>query len=65
MKTLLEKTKIGDTMSVGAQKEGDELGLYIASPEVSTSLAFEVSKGEWKRFVKAIERIDENLEKNV
>ncbi len=64
METLLEKTKIGDTMSIGAQKEGDELGLFIASPEVSASLAFEISKDEWKKFVEVVEKIDKSLGEN-
>lgn len=61
MESILEQTKVGDTMSVGAQREGDELGFYIASPEVSASLSFEISKNEWKRFVEAVKKIDKKI----
>lgn len=61
MERILEEIKIGDTMSVGAHREEDIVGLYIASPEVSASLSFEISKDEWKKFVDAVKEIDKKI----
>jgi len=48
----LEKTKIGEFLTVGCEMEGEEIGLYIASADVSASCAFKF--GEWDNFVKAV-----------
>lgn len=51
-KVLLPKTKIGEFLTVGCELEGDEIGLYIASADVSASCAFKFD--EWEKFVKGI-----------
>lgn len=33
-KTLLPETKIGESLTVGCELEGEEIGLYIASLDV-------------------------------
>jgi len=58
-RTLLEETKIGEFLSVGVEMEGEEVGLYIASADVSASCAFKFD--EWENFVKAVNKADENF----
>ena len=48
-KELLLQTKIGEFLSMGAEMEEEEIGLYIASADVSTSYAFKFD--EWERFI--------------
>ena len=61
MLQLLDERKIGDTMTIGIKSENNEVGLYIASPEVSCSLAFEINKGEWSQFVEAIKEANDKI----
>ena len=60
-KELLEPTKIGEFLTVGAEIEGEEIGLYIASVDVSSSCAFKFD--EWGNFVKAVNKINGNFKK--
>lgn len=53
-KVLLPETKIGEFLTIGVEQERDEIGLYIASLDVSASCAFKFD--EWDRFIKAINR---------
>ena len=40
MDVILDEIKIGEKLSVGVQAERDEVGLFIASEDVSASCAF-------------------------
>lgn len=51
-KVLLRKTKIGEFLAIGVEQERDEIGLYIASADVSASCGFKIE--EWENFVKGI-----------
>lgn len=53
---LLPNTKIGEFLTIGVEQEGNEIGLYIASADVSASCVFKFD--EWDRFIKAINRAD-------
>ncbi|MCD6471679.1 hypothetical protein J7K55_00925 [Candidatus Aerophobetes bacterium] len=53
-KELLPQTKIGEFLSIGCELEGEEIGLYIASADVSASCAFKFD--EWERFCKAVNK---------
>jgi len=58
-KELLPQSKIGDFLSIGVELEGEEIGLYIASADVSASCAFKFD--EWKKFVQGINKADEEF----
>ena len=58
-KTLLPETKIGDFLSMGAELEGEEIGLYVASADVSASCAFKFD--EWEKFIEGVKRADEKF----
>ncbi len=62
-KELLPQTKIGDFLSIGVEIDQDEIGLYVASADVSASCAFKFD--EWKKFVQGINRADEELKRIV
>jgi len=62
-KELLPQTKIGDFLSIGAEIDQDEIGLYVASADVSTSCAFKFD--EWKKFVQGINKADEGFNRIV
>lgn len=53
-KTLLEETKIGEFLSMGVELEGEEVGLFIASADVSASCGFKFD--EWEKFVEGINK---------
>ncbi len=53
-KTLLEETKIGDFLSTGCEADEEEIGLYIASADVSASCGFKYD--EWENFVNAVNK---------
>ena len=38
-KELVPRTKIGNSVSIGAEREQDEIGLFVASADVSASCA--------------------------
>jgi len=62
-KELLPQTKIGDFLSIGVEMDQDEIGLYIASADVSASCAFKFD--EWKKFVQGINKADERFKRIV
>ncbi len=59
-KQLLPQTKIGD-FSIGVEIDQDEIGLYVASADVSASCAFKFD--EWKNFVQGINKADEEFKR--
>lgn len=62
-KELLPETKIGDFLSIGVEMEQDEIGLYVASADVSASCAFKFD--EWTKFVQGINKADEEFKRIV
>jgi len=60
-KVLLKDTKIGEFLSIGAEVEGDEVGIFITSADVSASCAFKFD--EWEKFVAGINKEDEIFKK--
>ena len=60
-KELLPQNKIGDILSIGVEMEQDEIGLYVASADVSASCAFKFD--EWKKFVQGINKADEEFKR--
>jgi len=60
-KELLPQTKIGDFLSIGIEMDQDEIGLYVASADVSASCAFNFD--EWKKFVQGINKADEKFKR--
>ncbi len=58
-KQLLPQTKIGEFLSVGCELEGEEIGLYVASADVSASCAFKFD--EWKKFVEGVNKANSKL----
>ena len=59
-KTLLEQTRIGEFLTIGVEMEQDEVGLYIASADVSASCAFKFD--EWENFVQGISKANATFE---
>ncbi len=55
--TLLEEMKIGDVLSMGVEMEDEEIGLFIASADVSASCGFRPD--EWERFVEGVGKAHE------
>jgi hypothetical protein len=55
-KVLLDATQIGEFLTVGAEMDGEEIGLFIASSDVSASCAFKFD--EWDNFVAAVNAAD-------
>ncbi|GEM_PF-986985 len=51
---LLPQTKIGEFLSMGCEMEGEEIGIYIASADVSASCAFKPE--EWEKFVEGVNK---------
>ncbi len=62
-KELLPQTKIGDFLSIGVEMDQDEIGLYVASADVSASCAFKFD--EWQKFVQGINEADEEFKRIV
>ncbi|MBA7716482.1 hypothetical protein ES703_125555 [subsurface metagenome] len=62
-KELLPQTKIGDFLSIGVEMDQDEIGLYVASADVSASCAFKFD--EWKKFVQGINKADEEFKRAI
>ena len=59
METILDELKIGEKLSIGVQAENDEVGLFIASEDVSASCAF--LHEEWDKFVEAVKEADKKI----
>jgi len=58
-KILLPETKIGEFLTIGCELDNDEVGLFIASADVSASCGFKFD--EWEKFVTGITRANEKL----
>lgn len=60
---LLEEQKIGDFLSMGCEldKENEEVGLFLASADVSAACGFKFD--EWEAFVKGIQTAHARLKK--
>lgn len=58
-KTLLSEQKIAEFLTMGCALEGDEVGLYLASSDVSACCGFKFD--EWGNFVKRINEANKNL----
>jgi hypothetical protein len=57
--TLLSETKIGESLAMGCELEKDEIGLYIASLDVSASCGFKFD--EWNNFINGVNEANKNL----
>lgn len=55
----MDATEIGEFITVGTEMEGDEIGLFIASADVSASCGFKLD--EWENFVQAVNQADAAL----
>jgi len=60
-KELLSQRKIGEFLAMGVEIEEEEIGLYIASSDVSASCAFKFD--EWERFIEGVKRANEEFKK--
>lgn len=56
---LMESTKIGEFLAIGAEYDRDEIGLFLASSDISASCGFK--RDEWKKFIEAVNEIDRRL----
>ncbi len=61
MRDLLKETKIGKLLSMGVKMEKDEVGLFIASQDVSCGCGFKFR--EWEKFVKCVNSANEKYVK--
>ena len=61
-KQLLKQTKIGEFLTVGAELEKEEIGLYIASADISASCGFKFD--EWKKFIEAVNKADRKFKRD-
>jgi len=59
MDVVIDEREIGEKMEVGVQADEDEVGMFIASEDVSASVAFRPE--EWDEFVKAVKEADEKM----
>jgi len=57
--TLLSEIKIGESLAMGCELNKNEIGLYIASLDVSASCGFTLE--EWENFVQGINEANKNL----
>ncbi len=57
MKNLLKETSIGSFLSVGVKMENEEIGLFIASQDVSCGCGFRFD--EWEKFVHCVNAANE------
>lgn len=57
--TLLSETKIGESLAMGCELNKNEIGLYIASLDVSASCGFKFE--EWENFVRGVNEANKNL----
>lgn len=60
---LMKETKIGPKMSIGASYEGEEVAIFIASEDVSASIAF--LPEEFEMFCCSLEKIRKRWEQAV
>jgi len=57
--TLLSEIKIGESLAMGCELDKNEIGLYIASLDVSASCGFKLE--EWENFVQGVNEANKNL----
>ncbi len=62
-KKLLPETKIGEFLSMGVEYDGEEIGLFLASTDVSASCAFSLE--EWKNFIEGIKKAEQKLKEEL
>ena len=60
-KTLLQETKIGEFLSMGVELEGEDIGIYIASADISASCVFKFD--EWEKFIEGVKRAHEEFKR--
>jgi len=58
-KILLEETKLGKSIAVSCELEGDEIGLFISTVDVSTICVLQFK--EWENFIRAVTKADEKF----
>jgi len=58
-KILLEETKLGKSIAVSCELVEDEIGLFIASADVSAICVFQFE--EWENFIRAVNKADEKF----
>ncbi|SDM23593.1 hypothetical protein [Halarsenatibacter silvermanii] len=63
MKEILSERKLGEKLTLGVQAEADEVGLYLASEDVSASCAF--LPDEWDNFVEAVKAADQKIQDQI
>ena len=63
MEVILDEKKIGEKLTIGVQAEKDEVGLFLASEDVSASCAFRLK--EWDKFVKAVKEADQKISQDM
>ena len=59
-KILLPETRIGNSLAVGCELEGNEIRFFITRFDVSARCAFEIK--EWNQFVEAVNTANASLE---
>ncbi len=59
MRVIIDERQIGDKLTVGVQAEEEEVGLFVASEDVSASCAFLAD--EWEKFVQAVNEADREI----
>jgi GTPase Era involved in 16S rRNA processing len=58
---LLERTKIGEFLSIEANSNSKDIDLIIYSVDVASNCVFQ--KDEWQEFVKNVNKIDQAYQK--
>ena len=59
-KTLLERTKIGEFLSMEANFNSEDIDLILYSVDVASNCVFK--KEEWQHFVENVKKIDEEFQ---
>ncbi len=59
-KMLLERTKIGEFLSMEANFNSEDIDLILYSVDVASNCVFK--KEEWQQFVENINKIDEEFQ---
>jgi len=60
-KLLLERTKIGEFLSMEVVLANEDIDLYLYSVDISSNCVFK--RGEWQKFVENINRINQQFQK--
>ena len=59
-KTILERTKIGEFLSMEANFNSEDIDLILYSVDVASNCVFK--KEEWQQFVENVKKIDEEFQ---